>query len=192
MSDRRATILASAQEILAEHGMSGLSVRAVAARAGIGASTLRHYFPTQRDLFAAVLASAFDANLHDLRIRDASVPPRERLTECLRQFLPVTPVPGQTIEGWFELIVSLAGQDAAPETRIAWSSFVTRARERVTGWLEILDGEDAVRPGACEGHALLLLALIDGLALWRVLPDGRLEPEVEARLFDDALSAVLL
>ncbi|MGO1861637.1 TetR/AcrR family transcriptional regulator, partial [Agrococcus casei] len=40
-TDRRSAILDAAERLVREHGLSGASVRAVAADAGIGASTLR-------------------------------------------------------------------------------------------------------------------------------------------------------
>ena len=41
-------ILEAARSVIAESGVAALSVRTVAARAGIGASTLRYHFPTLR------------------------------------------------------------------------------------------------------------------------------------------------
>ena len=78
----RDRIIAAATEMMQE-GAPRLSVRAVAARAGVGASTLRHHFPTQRDLINAALTATYDAAMPDERIRDTSIPPRERLVECI-------------------------------------------------------------------------------------------------------------
>ncbi|QTV79795.1 TetR/AcrR family transcriptional regulator [Microbacterium sp. NIBRBAC000506063] len=88
MVDRRKQILAAARELAATGGLAAVSVRSVATRAGIGASTLRHYFPTQQELHDAVLGATFDANLRDLRIAETAVSAEDRLVECLWQFLP--------------------------------------------------------------------------------------------------------
>lgn len=73
----RDRIIAAATAMMHE-GAPRLSVRAVAARADVGASTLRHHFPTQRDLINAALTATYDSAMPDERIRDTSVPPRER------------------------------------------------------------------------------------------------------------------
>lgn len=45
--ERRAALTAVLLELVAEHGIEGASVRAVAARAGVSIGTVQHYFPTK-------------------------------------------------------------------------------------------------------------------------------------------------
>lgn len=58
--DTRAMILDAARALFASGGLSGTSVRAVAARAGVDPALVHHYFGTKDDLFMAALALPFD------------------------------------------------------------------------------------------------------------------------------------
>lgn len=58
--DTRAAILAAARELFAGQGFAGTSVRAVAARAGVDAALVHHYFGTKDDLFVAALELEVD------------------------------------------------------------------------------------------------------------------------------------
>ena len=165
MSTRREQILAAAHELAADEGMSALSVRAVAARSGIGASTLRHYFPTQRNLYDAVLRGSFDAHLQDLRIEDTSVPAAQRLTECMAQFLPPADAVAATVENWIGLYLSALGPDHSDQAANMLAVFTERATERIDAWLAVLDAEGALRPADRGQHALVLHTAVDGLSL---------------------------
>ena len=58
--DTRAAILDAARAMFAAGGMSGTSIRAVAARAGVDPALVHHYFGTKDDLFVAALALPVD------------------------------------------------------------------------------------------------------------------------------------
>lgn len=191
MSDRREEILAAARSLAAEQGMSSLSVRTVAARAGIGASTLRHYFPSQRVLYDAVLGEVMARHLQDLRIRDESVPPGERLAECLAQFLPDRDAVDGALESWFATVVTLVGPDATPELRRGWAALVRHSRARVEQWLEILAGQGLLRQGEPARHARLLLATVDGIGLAMLMPEGALTRAEADEVLSDVVGAVV-
>jgi len=63
--DLRNALLAAAGSILEEEGLDGLSLRAVAARAGVSHAAPAHHFPTLKALLTALAADAF------ARFRDA-------------------------------------------------------------------------------------------------------------------------
>ncbi len=191
MTDRRQQIVDAASAILAEEGAAAISVRAVAHRAGIGASTLRHYFPSQRALLDAVFAGAFDGVVDDLRIRDAHLPARTRLAECLRQFLPLGESMEPALAQWFDVVSSIATAQASPERRAAGAAFTRQAQLRVMEWLRILKAEGAVPSDDHARDARLLLAVIDGLALSMLLPDNRPTIDEAAATMDDAVAAIV-
>ena len=58
--DTRAVILEAARALFATGGMSGTSVRAVAAKAGVDPALVHHYFGTKDDLFVAALQLPVD------------------------------------------------------------------------------------------------------------------------------------
>jgi len=167
--DRRAEILQAAKEIAATEGMGEISVRNVATRVGIGASTLRHYFPTQRQLFDTVLSEVFDAHLEDLRINDSSVSPVIRLTECMQQFLPATEADLPQLEGWLAGYVSVL-EPRPSDQGSAVLTLTGQARGRVTQWLSILQSEGVLRLHDTEQAATILLATVNGLTLELITP----------------------
>ena len=74
----RDRIIQAALAMFAENPAAKLSVRAVAARAGVSTGSLRYHFPTQRNLQDTVLAVIYDAILpgdliHDLKGHERSV-----------------------------------------------------------------------------------------------------------------------
>ncbi len=191
MTDRRTQIIDAARELMSESGTTAISVRAVAGRAGIGASTLRHYFPTQQELYDATLGSILDRQLSDHRIRDSSVSPRERLTECLRQFL-ISPAEDEiNRQQWLALMAAMVDPTGDPDRRRTWESLVNSARRRVTDWAHILHS---------EGHLIhdidrtvgYLLALIDGIALGLAVTGAeRITAEQAEQILRDGLAAVI-
>lgn len=151
--------------VAAESGVAAMTVRAVAARAGIGASTLRHHFPTQHELHHAVVGRSFHAQLDDRRIRDSTVSAAERLSECLAQFLPADDTQIRQLDGWLALYASALGPAGTESGARLLASLQQHARDRVEGWLDVLDAEGSLRPGGRVRHATTLLAMIDGLCL---------------------------
>lgn len=55
----REDILAACRKVVRERGLSGVSVRAVAAAAGVAPGTLYHYFPDKNALLTAVTADVW-------------------------------------------------------------------------------------------------------------------------------------
>jgi len=174
----RDRIIAAATEMMKE-GAPRLSVRAVAAHAGVGASTLRHHFPTQRDLINAALTATYDAAMPDERIRDISIPPRERLRECIRRLLDPFGTPAEAREVWTNLLRTFAEAEADPNTRAGYEVLVAQAERRVGAWLAILEEEGALPPGDNARRSDLLLTVVDGLSIARALPTtgSRIEEE---------------
>jgi AcrR family transcriptional regulator len=57
---RRASIIASAIDVISKHGLEGLTTDSVAARAGIAVGLIYKYFPDKTELLAAVVAQLLD------------------------------------------------------------------------------------------------------------------------------------
>lgn len=192
MVDRRDQILAAARELAADGGLAAVSVRSVAARAGIGASTLRHYFPTQQELHDAVLGATFDANLNDLRIAEREVPAEDRLIECLWQFLPPRDSDQLMLAQWAAQITAVLQPDVSPALLHTWGMLVARGRQRVAIWLEILADEGKVERARIPRHVRLLLALIDGVGIGLMSPgEERLSHDETDEILRDAVAGIL-
>ena len=185
----RDRIIAAVTEMMQE-GAPRLSVRAVAARAEVGASTLRHYFPTQRELINAGLTATYDAAMPDERIRDASVPPRERLWETTRRLLDPFQTPAEARTVWTNLLSVFAEAEASPQARAGYNVLIEQAERKVLAWLAILEEEGALPPGDNTRRAALLLTVVDGLSIARALPPGPAALEEEAATLRYAVDAV--
>lgn len=58
-TDTELAILEAARDLLAEHGLDGLSMRAVGARVGLSATAIYNYFENKQDLVERVVVSGF-------------------------------------------------------------------------------------------------------------------------------------
>ncbi|USQ79674.1 TetR/AcrR family transcriptional regulator [Ornithinimicrobium faecis] len=172
MVDRRHQIVQAAQAVIAQEGLGALSVRTTAARAGIGASTLRHYFPTQQALFDAVVSDSFNAQLDDLRIADTHVPAADRLLECLAQFLPPSDDEIAQLLNWLAMYTAALGPDRTEQGARALISLTELGRQRVVAWLEVLGDQGELRHLDMARHAAVLLTHLDGLCLALLAPDS--------------------
>jgi TetR/AcrR family transcriptional regulator, cholesterol catabolism regulator len=190
MSDTRARIISAAAEILMDGTDSRPSVRAVATRAGIGASTLRHHFRTQHELVDAVLESIYRTALPDERIGDSSVPADVRLAECLSSLLTPVGSPEQAREMWRQLFRTFVDSDQRT-TGPGYAALVRHTRKRVESWLAVLEAEGALSAGDRTLRARYLLTVVDGLAVGRALPDEAQDPRNEAAILRTAVHAVL-
>ena len=108
--DTRAALLAAAREVFAEQGYQGATVRAIAARAGVDAAMVNHWFGGKQGLFAAIIELPFDPL--DL-IEHVLTGDRELLAERLiRTFVPLW----DAREGGFTaVLLSIANQDLAAQ-----------------------------------------------------------------------------
>lgn len=189
--DRREQILAAAVELAYEKGIRAVSVRAVAARAGIGASTLRHHFPAQAELLSATSRAIFAAQVNDFRIGDASLDPRSRLFECFWQFLAPFDGSRAALESWFEA----HRQALSPDTDPSLVNFLGEAHRAgeasAQRWLETVAGEGYLDTSSVEPAAAMLLALVDGLALHMLVDPGRLDEQAAKRALTLAISSVV-
>jgi AcrR family transcriptional regulator len=165
---KRELILNAAVGLAHTEGLSGLSVRSVAAAAGIGATTLRSYFPSQAQLHRAVAERMVTASLTDEPLRDRSRPAVDRLEACLVQFLPGT-IDERGLQSWFALLALALGPEADAGVRELMRTGNAESAAVVARWLGVL-AEDGV---AVRGEPALLAArftsLVSGLHLMVLL-----------------------
>jgi AcrR family transcriptional regulator len=85
--DTRTAILEAARELFAVGGISGTSIRAIAAKAGVDPALVHHYFGTKDDLFVAALALPVDPR--EVLSAVVSQGPEGAAERMLRTFLSV-------------------------------------------------------------------------------------------------------
>ncbi|WP_417554773.1 TetR family transcriptional regulator [Microbacterium sp.] len=182
-SDARARIAAAAVTEFGEHGYDGATVRGIAARAGVDAALVHHYFGAKADLFAEVT---------DFPLRpDQEVPlilqgPREQAGERIVRFvLESFERPAVRKRGVIMLRTAVSGKLTAPLV----TGFLSR--ELLPRIAAELDAPDA------ELRASLVASQIAGLLITRYvvkLPAmadasvddlvARIAPTLQRYLFD--------
>ncbi|TLW93352.1 TetR/AcrR family transcriptional regulator [Saccharomonospora piscinae] len=166
----RDKVLVAATTMFAENPGRRLSVRAVAARAGVSTGSLRHHFPTQRALLDAVLGLIYDRVIPTDRIHDTSVPARDRLVDCLRQVLSMAGVGEQARQSMRTAYERFILPEPTEDLRAAYLSMEHEVLRRIEYWLTTLAKEGALHEGDNARRARFLMTVVDGLGLERALP----------------------
>lgn len=160
--ERRASILATANELVAERGLAELSIAAVAARAGISRSVVYHHFEDVNALLLELVKSRLSwmrANL------DSSIAARPHeglavITEHLHEVLTL-PADSQ------RLIRSILGDRQLLPLEI-WPTVSFLRRNIVQRWAAVLAPEEA-DPALSQARTLVLFHAIVGA--WELLSD---------------------
>jgi AcrR family transcriptional regulator len=86
-SAKRSQILAAATELIAAHGVEGMTMRQLAAASGLNIATLYHYFGSKSDLLGAIVDERhYDDGLRELALPvDATLAPGPRMTAFIAQ-----------------------------------------------------------------------------------------------------------
>lgn len=88
--ERKQHIAQAVWAVLAREGIRGVSVRTVAAEAGISTGSLRHVFPTLNDMMLYSLDYSGQKFLASLTSRKVTGPLIDRLEDLLFDFLPTS------------------------------------------------------------------------------------------------------
>lgn len=162
---KRDEILAAAATLAAREGLGQLSVRAVAAEAGVGPTTLRNYFPSQSNLMEALAARLVTDVLMDAGLGEESLPAAERLFSALEQFLPTPDTHDDALAGWSELYSLSLGTRSIDGVHEVVRSGRTESVRTLIRWYETLAGQGASLTATPERLAHRTLAFVDGLHL---------------------------
>lgn len=82
--DRQALIVEAVLDLLARHGISGVSMRAVSREAGVALGLVHYYYEDKTGLIAAALRRVEEQDIAIVE-PDPSLPPEERLRKALRR-----------------------------------------------------------------------------------------------------------
>lgn len=163
--DRREHILDAASGLLAEHGTAALSVRKVAQAAGIGASTLRYYFPTNGDLMTALMKRSVDASLQDFHIEDETLDPKQRLFHCLAQFMPREQNEKTALHTWATTVLEALNPNQTQQSGQFFGTMSQHGKDHIIRWTRILENQGVRFTHSHEEMADLITATAHGLAL---------------------------
>lgn len=178
----RDRILIAAATMLGEDPTARLSVRGVAARAGVSAGSLRHFFPTQRELIDTVVAGIDAVEIADDPIHDTALPPAERLLACLLLMLEQVGVGERARAHWRRSYEAYVASSPTDDEAHAYLALERLGRRRIERWLTVLIDEGAMPAGDVEGRARFLVTVLTGLSAERAFPvDDAARLDVEKR-----------
>jgi AcrR family transcriptional regulator len=173
---RRETLVEAALACLAEGGHQGVSVRRIAARAGVSLGLVNHYYAGIDQLIAQAYESLADGIVSKLleSAESADVAPRERLSGFIRtSFSPLVLDP-KLLRVWvvfWSLIPHSTDMQAVQDrSHTAYCKVLER-------YLKALAAERGLTPVDLPVAAIGLSALLDGLWLEWCLNPAKFRPE---------------
>lgn len=185
----RDKILIAAATMLGENPTARLSVRAVATRAQVSTGSLRHFFPTQRDLIDTVVAGLYDLEIPDDPINDHTLTPTERLIACLRMMLAQVGVGDRARAQWGALYEAYVASTPADDEAATYFALERMGRHRIEQWLATLIGEGLIPAGKIEPRARFLATVLNGIVTERALPSEAARVDTETATLHLAVHA---
>lgn len=147
-------------QVIARDGVAAVSVRSVAAQAGLSPSALRYHFATQESLLSAQVGAGLAASIQGPR--DFSPDdPAAGLSAALEQFLPMDAESQGTVKALYGTVV--AGY-TLPAVAASVQDLYARTRTTISAWLTDL-AEDGFASAEDPSTVDDLIALIDGLSM---------------------------
>jgi AcrR family transcriptional regulator len=156
-------ILSRAATLFSRRGYHAVGIRDLAESVGLSTSTLYHYYATKQDILFAIISrflTEFTARL-DAGLRDASVPPRQRLEQAVAEHIQLTVTRSE------ELLVGSPVLNAlSPEQQARIAAMRREYRDAV---------RDVIAQGVAAGEfhvadplltAMAMLDMLDGIRSW--------------------------
>lgn len=162
----RSRLLDAAVACLAERGVAGAAVGAVAERAGVSRGAAQHHFPTREDLFLAALRHMLDSRSAELRRNAAEVPDGPGRTEAVVGVV-VEAFSSVEFQAALQLWAAAAGDPALHTHIVPMEERIGREIHRTT--VELLGVDESVAGARETVQATLDLAR--GLGLAHLLTD---------------------
>jgi TetR/AcrR family transcriptional repressor of bet genes len=182
----RARLSAATWAVLAERGLTGLTVRAVAERAGSSTGLVMHTFPDKR----ALLRHARDL-LHRRTAEAAAAAeagagePGERLRAVLRQAVALTPAALDEARVWLGFSAAAVADPELTELHVEHHRVFRERVGRLVG--DVRPDWTAERAAA---SAAALVAVAEGLAVLSALDPAGYPPPAREAAIDAAVQGV--
>ena len=193
--DRREALIAGTLSLIAEQGIGGATVRAIAERAEVTPGLIRHYFSTKEDLLSAAYARHM-SDLTDATRRQVAPDGRQhgnavlRLSRFVSASLRPPVVSVRAVSLWAGFLTLVQRDTRMRDTHArTYREFRDHLEELIGAALA--ESGRSPPPAALRRHAIACNAVIDGLWLeGGVLPSEFSADELE-RLGLDSVGAIL-
>jgi len=189
---RRAQVKRAALECLVKNGFGALSVKDIAAQAGVSTGVLYHYFRNKDDILIQSLAAAFAGSDRDLR---ETVGAQPRAVDRLRTYLRLAATIGRSDPATASVLLNGLGQMEYSEAiggRLArlFAGFRTYAAETLQEAYE--EAGIGLTPERRSALAGLIVAVGLGLLCqWAVQP-GSIDTEACGRELEKLFAAIFV
>ncbi len=186
---RRRELAEALLRITADRGLDQVSIREVAAEAGVAIGTVQHYFPTKDEL----LRFAFEYTADQVRKRVDRLDHRGTVGQVLRRFLAQLLPLDQQRDVEARVYLAFAARAAvvpylAEVQRNTYAEVRTVLKEAIAHAIKIGETPTTVDP---EVEAEVLIALVDGLLLHVLTEPGELSPAAAEAALDAYLGRIL-
>lgn len=175
----RRVILSAALDLLGETGFGGVTIEAVAARAGVGKSTIYRHWPGKLELIEDAICT-IKAPL----TKPAGACTRERLIHILQQV--ASNVANSTWSTCLPAIIDAAERD--PEVKVVHRRLTLERRQFLSDVLA--EGVERGEVAPDRDLALVADCLIGPIMVRRLLLHEPLDPDAVPRLVDEVLGRV--
>lgn len=183
--ERRQELIEATWQVIAQHGLSAVTMRQIAEEAGYANGALKPYFPTKSDLLEATYNHVFALTEKRIDTATANLRGIAALRALCLEILPVTP---ELIDEALIVVPFWEATIRKPERTRAVVESIDRWRDRITTMLSEAGAQGDLRPGLKpEDIAGALLGFLQGSQVTAVIdPDSfnpdRLRDHLEAYL----------
>jgi TetR/AcrR family transcriptional repressor of bet genes len=187
---RRTEIVYALWLVIAEHGIEGVSLRHVAAAAGVSMGRIQHYFGT-KDALVLAGCTALVGSAYDDYLETADADPRARLRHVVSQQIPRDDAGRIGVSVWYAYVAKSINHSAV---RQVLAEARRGAEEECVRLIQAERGSGAGRAAgddvdqAALEQARRLLALADGLTLRVLVRD--LEPAEAVAMLESEVGRI--
>ncbi|QPC86292.1 TetR family transcriptional regulator [Mesorhizobium sp. NBSH29] len=189
---RRLDLIEATLDCVAERGLQGATVRAIALRAGVTAGLIRHYFPSKEDLLQEAYKTIMARMTEQAKsaLASAASDPRQRLVAFVAASLTSPVVDAKVFSQWANFIGRASADSVlAAAHRDSYLGYRDEVEALVAGVFV-----DAGRPASLvetRRYAIAINAIIDGLWIEGCLAGDMFEPEELADIAIVSIEALL-
>ncbi|GAA1349266.1 TetR/AcrR family transcriptional regulator [Falsarthrobacter nasiphocae] len=162
LDERRRTLAEAVWAVAREEGVQAVSVRSVAAAAGVAVGSLRHVFPSRTDLLRYASDLMKERAGERIRAERLDGTPQENVFAVLRHVLPLTPDTRVDMELYLTLVAEASRTPALETVR---ESAAEGLRHLCSVVVARLWGDAPLDEATASEEALRLMCFVDGLAI---------------------------
>jgi len=187
VANRRVDVLRAVANLIAEHGIDGMSMRQVADAVGLSTGTINYHFQNKQTLIAAAMDYVYSLPTNRDALRNKSA--LEQIRNAIKIFSCTTEGHRRWWRFWLEYAARAARDQDLMDSH---DERYTRQRQYFGALIEAGKEDGELRPDIDVDETVdTLLALIDGLATHQIINSRSVNPDRAAHLLDRFLETLV-